>query len=420
MLILAGLHVWKKYRNRRLLQSVLLVVVVVFLVAFLVHISLKKKGPNSVKFGAKPVDEDLYLSSRSEYLAIVPGLLYNTQHSYSLTALDLFPLGDLLRAWNPDDVSSSMWEASKAHPDKGHGVPRYDFSISEERLISLKRRQLELPFIVYNIPSLERASERWTYTYLKNKFGTTKRAVERSTKGNHFMYFSHKKSKSSSTLRYKDWTPPQDLVDLSFTEFAELASNAQRSKSDYAGDENLYYWIINAFEGGQTDWIRDDMSLFNANDNFFVVDSKEQSGINCRFGMKHVIAEAHYDGGRNMVAMVQGRKRYILLPPKACPDLFLLPKGHPSARHSYLDWSNLTEISQHENFMAAEATEAVVARGDVLYIPSFWFHYIVSQDASIQCNTRSGNSLVGEDEIENCALSQFKSSYRKEKQLGVV
>jgi hypothetical protein len=32
-------------------------------------------------------------------------------------------------------------------------------------------------------------------------------------------------------------------------------------------------------------------------------------GINCRFGMRGVIAEAHYDGRRNFVAMIRGRKR---------------------------------------------------------------------------------------------------------------
>ena len=36
------------------------------------------------------------------------------------------------------------------------------------------------------------------------------------------------------------------------------------------------------------------------------------SGINCRFGMKGVAAAAHYDGGRNFVAMLRGRKRYAL------------------------------------------------------------------------------------------------------------
>jgi hypothetical protein len=42
--------------------------------------------------------------------------------------------------------------------------------------------------------------------------------------------------------------------------------------------------------------------------------------------------------------------------------------------------------------------------GEMLYIPSFWFHYIVSQDASIQCNARSGDSDIGRKDITKCGF----------------
>lgn len=42
--------------------------------------------------------------------------------------------------------------------------------------------------------------------------------------------------------------------------------------------------------------------------------------------------------------------------------------------------------------------------GEMLYIPSFWFHYIISQDASIQCNARSGESVAGKEEISKCGF----------------
>ena len=44
--------------------------------------------------------------------------------------------------------------------------------------------------------------------------------------------------------------------------------------------------------------------------------------------------------------------------------------------------------------------------GEILYIPSYWFHYIVSQDASIQCNARSGISLKGQEYIDNCGFKR--------------
>jgi hypothetical protein len=38
----------------------------------------------------------------------------------------------------------------------------------------------------------------------------------------------------------------------------------------------------------------------------------------------------------------------------------------------------------------------------MLYLPSFWFHYIVSLDRTAQCNSRAGNSDSGAFEIAQC------------------
>jgi ribosomal protein L16 Arg81 hydroxylase len=120
--------------------------------------------------------------------------------------------------------------------------------------------------------------------------------------------------------------------------------------------------------------------------------------------MTGVISTAHYDGQRNFVAMLRGKKRYILAPPSACKDIDLSPRGHPSARHATFDWSDSNEINKIErnDFFNINATEVVLEAGEVLYIPSFWFHYIVSLDNSIQCNARSGNSIIGKEYISKC------------------
>ena len=49
----------------------------------------------------------------------------------------------------------NRWLDSLAYPNNKKGIPRYDFSIPYERILALKRRELELPFIVkYNISIL--------------------------------------------------------------------------------------------------------------------------------------------------------------------------------------------------------------------------------------------------------------------------
>lgn len=93
-------------------------------------------------------------------------------------------------------------------------------------------------------------------------------------------------------------------------------------------------------------------------------------------------------------------------------------RGHPSVRHSRVDWSNLTAIRTHEGLSQAMATEVVVGMGEMLYIPSFWFHYIISQDASIQCNARSGESEAGKQEISQCGFLKRSELETNEEQEG--
>lgn len=120
--------------------------------------------------------------------------------------------------------------------------------------------------------------------------------------------------------------------------------------------------------------------------------------------MKGIIAAPHFDSRRNFVAMVRGRKRYILLPPNECKNLKLYPRGHPSARHSSISWADAGQLKQHPELASARATEVVLRPGEVLYIPSFWFHYIISQDASIQCNCRSGEAEDKRNAIDDCGF----------------
>ena len=120
-------------------------------------------------------------------------------------------------------------------------------------------------------------------------------------------------------------------------------------------------------------WVRKDLRLFEEGDPeaaFFLVDAEQQRGIHCRFGMAGIIAEAHYDSGRNVISMQRGSKRYVLSPPTECANLHILKDG-PSARHSGIDWSDPAQVG---GLGAALGTEIVISAGDALYVPALWFH----------------------------------------------
>ena len=99
--------------------------------------------------------------------------------------------------------------------------------------------------------------------------------------------------------------------------------------------------------------------------------------------------------------------RYILAPPLACPRLEIIEdRHHPSFRHSRTDWSDPADYMR-ARFDQTDGVETILRKGEVLYIPSYWFHYIISLEYSAQCNARSGTPPHDEGlgEIAKCIKS---------------
>lgn len=141
---------------------------------------------------------------------------------------------------------------------------------------------------------------------------------------------------------------------------------------------------------------------------FFVFEPESQKGIQCRFGERGVTAATHFDAGRNMVAMMTGAKRYILSPPNQCSKLGIVTaRDNAIFRHSMLNFGHMNEINNNE--MSDDerawleragdslAVDTILKAGEVLYIPSHWFHYITSLQKSAQCNVRSGIDTEGDE-----------------------
>lgn len=170
-------------------------------------------------------------------------------------------------------------------------------------------------------------------------------------------------------------------------------------------------------------------------ENLYLVQPEKQRGIHCRFGMPGMIAANHYDASRNAIAVLGGSRRYILSRPEQCPNLGLYSMGHPSARHSKVDWTTASEdyqnFSNHGNENGethswasssddpswvdykeslsllvnnATSTEVVLQAGDVLYLPAYWFHFIISLTTNMQCNTRSGRDGKDDQIMTDCGF----------------
>ena len=305
----------------------------------------------------------------------------------------------------------------------------------------MRYRDLELPFKVYNVPEVIKAGSKWTDEYVGSHFNGKVSGVPSSNgvaqqSVDHFFAFHRPASWDVDVLG----DPPSLDLSWSFDKWARHAVYA-----DEVGlpvNETHYYWQSGVSREERLrpkrDWTfvsRDLPSFSSPNPTFFGFNPPEQKGIQCRFGERGVTAATHYDGGRNMIAMMTGAKRYILSPPNACPKLGIVTsRKHPSYRHSMLNFGRVAlldesddviEMSREEREWLRIAGEAptlstVLKAGEVLYIPSHWFHYIVSLQKSAQCNTSSGIHEEGNPvfgglaDVEKCTAQVYDDDDHEE------
>ncbi|CAN0178442.1 unnamed protein product [Ascophyllum nodosum] len=237
------------------------------------------------------------------------------------------------------------------------------------------------------------ASRKWTDTYLLNHLRSCPRCSVMRSDSNRFMFWHRNPAAAKGK---PGWTPPTEAITKPFHEWLNWTQVADAQK---IGPTDVHYYLT-AGVAAQTktpphtgDFIADDLPFFSTRSaNFFIPDVSHQKGIQCRFGARGIIAESHFDHGKNFVLMLRGRKRYLLNPPEACPYLGIIKdRQHPSFRHSEVDWAD--ESDWPEGFAGVPALETVLEAGEFLYIPSFWYHYIVSVGFNVQCNARSGLSM---------------------------
>lgn len=346
----------------------------------------------------------------------------------------LQPMGELLKRWPQDDLEDPPQPIQER-------LQHFDFQDAEQMEAALKYRELQFPFKVYNVPELTDAKAKWTDDYLTYHFdgpshfaGLTQRGKEAKEKyGNYPRSSGHAQESNDSFFAFfvaKHWNvdtmgpPPTQDVDFSFAKWAKHARYADAVR--LPSNAKHYYWQSGAPSGerqaDKSHWtmISQDLPSFsNPEPTFFSFNPSEAKGIQCRFGERGVTAATHYDGGRNMVAMITGAKRYILAPPMECPKLGIVTKKkHPIFRHSLLNFGHINLLESEDpdakSMPKAErqwleiardslAVDTVLKAGEVLYIPSHWFHYIISLQKSAQCNVRSGRDFEGSPEFGGSA-----------------
>jgi hypothetical protein len=221
--------------------------------------------------------------------------------------------------WSPDDTSV---------PEKRiyQGLCVFDYEKDHDKAMAY--RNAEVPFVVDGDPQVARTVERWNHPgFLQDLLREEAHRTEHS-KTNKFMYYMPGKPKGR---RHNSWSvetpsnyePPTDALRMTFTEWLEHAN-----KTDGVGpkDEHWYYRLISCgFTGpngscdkNSSEFLYDELPFFQPTSNLYMAEAKAQRGIHCRFGMEGIVAENHFDGGRNSIVLLSGSRRYILAHPEQC------------------------------------------------------------------------------------------------------
>ena len=110
----------------------------------------------------------------------------------------------------------------------------------------------------------------------------------------------------------------------------------------------------------------------------------ERSSVNLWLGRAGGVAPCHYDGYHNAVAMLHGRKRFLLLPPAASALLQPFPFLHPS--HAQCQIEPRRALGRRA-LAEAGAHEVVLEAGEVLYLPPLWYHEVEALGDAVSVNS---------------------------------
>lgn len=109
--------------------------------------------------------------------------------------------------------------------------------------------------------------------------------------------------------------------------------------------------------------------------------------VNFWFGEENVTAYTHYDTSHNLHALIYGKKKFLLFPPASHSELGLHPCLHQFYRQVHVDVLNAQVVKN----LHTRALDVTLNPGEVLYIPPYWFHCVVTMETSISLNVWSNS-----------------------------
>eukprot|EP01102_Stenamoeba_stenopodia_P015699 TRINITY_DN5378_c0_g1_i1.p1 TRINITY_DN5378_c0_g1~~TRINITY_DN5378_c0_g1_i1.p1 ORF type:complete len:481 (+),score=83.53 TRINITY_DN5378_c0_g1_i1:121-1563(+) len=254
-------------------------------------------------------------------------------------------------------------------------LKRLDFTNPEDIKEAERLRELELPFVLLNVPDIANAHERLTEDYILSNL-----PEESQTGWSDFI--------SGRSALYQ--------FDIGLTGMQNIETEEHK-------------WLAREFPNFVYSPSR---ATENCTKNFFWFDCDLYPDLVARQSALKIAKAAqmrfHFDAGvRTYVAHIKGSpKRYILSPPNQCEFLDIETNcSHPRFRSTRVPHFHEVQLDQYPEFAQAKVLVAETAQGEVLYIPPFWFHLfdnLHATEPNYVLILRGGFSGVGAEEIGRC------------------
>jgi len=216
------------------------------------------------------------------------------------------------------------------------------------------------PLLILNGISEWHAVQHWSPEYFYNKLGDKK--VKIGISQNEVFSYSkvHKKS----------------LMKLTDIKMKDLISNIT--------DENIkkkYYLVHEPITENFQELLGD------FTDPPWIKDLRLSSGYsqNLWVGAKGNITPAHWDTSHNFLAQIYGVKSLWLFSPDQSPLLYPTYDMRPP-NHSYISDIKNPDYIKFPKFRASKHAEIILNPGNVLFIPTEWWHQVQSLTSSISLN----------------------------------
>jgi len=114
-------------------------------------------------------------------------------------------------------------------------------------------------------------------------------------------------------------------------------------------------------------------------------------------GSAGTVSRLHCDFSHNFIGQFAGRKRFRIFPHYQASHFYPPPPYAPDAFHMPVSTMGDTSLAEYPRFANARGLECVVEAGDVLILPSLWWHQVIGEEASVMVNWFGNDDAMARD-----------------------